>query len=266
MKYIIFTLFALISFNSQAIETIKNTIGMEFVKIPAGNFNMGTKDLVDAQLEFPEADENTARDETPAHRVVISKPYLMGKTEVTQQQWLTVMENRPGDTWKKKDWQNYPVGDISWFMAKRFTQELSKLDKNYNYRLPTEAEWEYAARGGNDDVRPAEGDDMQKYAWFIESSNDHAHPVATRKANAFGLHDMFGNVWEWVDDWYSSKTYERNAKQAVDPKGPEKGFSKVKRGGSYHCPMHMMRFAHRGGNKPQQGFVVDGFRVVAEAK
>ena len=251
---------------AMAAKIIKNALGMSFVEIPAGDFMMGTPDLVEAQMEFPDPDDDTAADELPAHKVVFKQSFFMGQTEVTQEQWFKVMENRPGKTWQEPQWQKLPVGGISWYMAQRFTEELTLLDKKYRYRLPTEAEWEYAARAGRQsEMRPHELEKMTEYAWFIDSSGDHAHPVATTKPNAYGLYDMFGNVWEWTNDWYHEATYA-NRPTNINPQGPAKGFAKVKRGGSYHCPGHLIRSAHRGGNRPNQGFVVDGFRVVAELK
>lgn len=265
----LFAPLVLLVFSSTALaapKQISNQLGMEFVEIPSGTFTMGTTDVDEALIEIPEPKPGDVLDETPAHPVTISKAFWLGKTEVTQKQWLAVMENRPGPSvnWEHKEWESLPAVSISWFMAKRFVDELSKMDSEYNYRLPTEAEWEYAARAGSSELRPVPIDELTDYAWFIESSGDVSHPVATRKANAFGLHDMFGNAWEWVDDWYGPKTYTADAR--VDPKGPAEGQSKVRRGGSFHCPLHLTRAGYRAANKPGTGYEVLGFRVVAEKK
>jgi sulfatase modifying factor 1 len=246
--------------------TIENKTGMNFVLVPAGEFVMGLADRDEALMEVIEPKDNELMDELPAHRVVISKPFYMGRTEVTQQQWKKIMENQPGPEafWNRKDWTSLPVVSVSWFMANRFVEELNKIDTEYKYRLPTEAEWEYVARAGSNELRPFSEDELNEQAWFIGSSGDVVHPVATRKANVFGVYDMLGNVWEWVDNWYAADAY-KNAK-LKNPSGPIDGFSKVRRGGSYHCPLHMTRPGYRSANKPGTRYEVVGFRVVAETK
>lgn len=252
--------------SSMASGLIENAHGMKFVRIPAGEFIMGTKNLQEALSEIINPKASEFKDETPAHKVVISRPFYIGKTEVTQQQWLVVMENKPGDAalWDRKDWQQLPVTTISWFMAKAFVRELSKMDSKYNYRLPSEAEWEYVAKAGSPRLRPVTLVELEDYAWFIDNSGDVPHPVATREANAFGVHDMLGNVWEWVEDWYFGSTYTAEAR--IDPVGPRQGKSKVRRGGSYHCPLHMVRPGYRSANPPDTRYDVFGLRVVAEPK
>ena len=142
----------LIATSSVADNNVTNAIGMTFVTIPAGHFQMGIteaeRQTVIDEMEKPDFD--AFKDEQPQHNVIISKAFLLGETEVTQGQWLKVMENKPGpkEYWQHDEWETLPVVSISWNMAKRFTEELSKMDPKYNYRLPTEAEWEYAARAG----------------------------------------------------------------------------------------------------------------------
>ena len=247
-------------------ETVENTIGMKFVLIPAGEFVMGTKDLEAAAMEMSEPDVNKLRDESPAHSVVFEQPFFLGQTEITQAQWLKVMENKPGPekNWQQKNWRDLPVVSISWFMAQRFTEELSKMDKHYHYRLPTEAEWEYAARAGGTGLRPWPLDDLEEHAWFIHNSGDEPQPVATRKPNAFGLYDMIGNVWEWTADWYAPNIYKQGKR--TNPQGPKKGKARVRRGGSYHCPLHLTRVGYRSADDPGKRYSVLGFRVVAEKK
>jgi len=266
-KLVVFNLL-LFSGSLNADNNLSNDLGMVFVNIPAGHFKMGiTEDerqLAIDEMEKPDFDAFI--DEQPQHTVKISNSFLLSKTEVTQRQWLTVMENRPGpkESWQKENWQVLPVVSISWFMAKRFTEELSKMDAKYNYRLPTEAEWEYAARAGNKRLRPVSKDSLNDYAWHFQNSGDVPHPVGSLKANAFGVHDMLGNVWEWVADWYAPKTYIKTKR--VDPVGPEKGTSRVRRGGSYHCPLFQIRPNYRSANTPETDYSVIGFRVVASHK
>ncbi len=239
---------------------------MKFVKISSGSFKMGLDDLTSALMEVPEPKENELKDELPQHDVTISHDFYMAQTEVTQQQWFSIMENRPGPKafWKQANWQTLPVVSVSWFMAERFVEEINKLDKQYHYRLPTEVEWEYVARAGSDGFRSVDIDVLEDAAWFINNSGDVPHSVATRKANAYGVYDMLGNVWEWVDDWYASDAYSKHISN--DPKGPENGISKVRRGGSYHCPVHLMRPGYRGANKPNTAYEVTGFRLVVMKK
>lgn len=267
MKSLPTLLFAMLLSNQlHAGDIIENFLGMRFVNIPAGEFVMGTDDLTSAIMEIPEPETNALTDEAPAHSVVISKAFYLAQTEVTQQQWLKVMENKPGtdEVWQREDWKSLPVVSVSWFMAQRFVEELNKMDDKYRYRLPTEAEWEYVAKAGINALRPVDLEELEDYAWFINNSKDIPQPVATRKPNRFGVYDMMGNVWEWVDDWYAADTYTKEKR--TDPTGPSNGRSKVRRGGSYHCPLHLTRPGYRSANPPATSYEVLGFRVIAEAR
>ena len=246
-------------------EIVENKWGMKFVKIPAGEFRMGLADYESALMDVPEPKENELKDELPRHRVTISQAFHIGQTEVTQQQWLAIMENRPGpkSQWQQENWKNLPVVSVSWFMMERFIEEINKMDSVFHYRFPTEAEWEYVARAGSSDLRPVPLEQLEDYAWFINNSGDVPHPVGSRKKNAFGVYDMLGNVWEWVGDWYAADAY---SKSSIDPAGPAKGVSKVRRGGSFHCPVHLIRPGYRAANRPGIAYEVTGFRVVAEIR
>jgi len=248
-----------------------SSIALKFVSIPAGQFVMGTTDLNAAIADLPDPKAAMIKDETPAHTVVFEKPFQLSQTEVTQQVWLNVMHSKPGpDThWQAKNWQQLPVVSVSWTAANRFIDKLNRQSADTRYRLPTEAEWEYAARAGNAGLRPFSKLEMDEYAWYIHSSNDEIQPVGQLKANDWGLHDMYGNAWEWVADWYSPKTYANraDAKPAVtNPTGPEQGTKKVRRGGSYHCPPHLIRSAYRAADNPEKAYSVLGFRLIAEKK
>ena len=259
---------ALLLTSSHAIADYRNPLEMQFITVPAGEFTMGSRDPDAIAIQIPDGNAAALRDETPAHRVRFPQPFLIGQTEVTQGQWLAVMGNRPGpsELWRQTHWQQLPVVSVSWPMAQRFTEELSKLDPGYHYRLPTEAEWEYAARAGSDGIYPWPEDDIDAHAWFIHNSGDQPHPVASRQANAFGLYDMIGNAWEWTADWYSPDSYANAARQqpAITPVGPAHGKRKVRRGGSYHCPLHLTRVGYRAPDAPDAQYSVLGFRVIAE--
>lgn len=267
MKSLLFFLLAvLLSSPAHARDTIENFLGMRFVSIPAGEFVMGTEDLTSAIMEITEPEPDALADEAPAHPVMISKAFYLAETEVTQEHWFKVMENKPGHdaVWQRGDWRSLPVASVSWLMTQRFVEEINKMDERYRYRLPTEAEWEYVAKAGVNELRPVAIDVLEEYAWFINNSTDIPQPVATRKPNHFGVYDMLGNVWEWVDDWYASDTYTKGKRK--DPTGPSDGRSKVRRGGSYHCPLHLTRPGYRSANAPGTRYEVVGFRVIAEQR
>lgn len=240
-----------------------NQSGTDFIHIPAGQFKMGTKDIDEAAMEHPDGDSKQFLDETPNHPLSINSFY-MGKTEVTQKQWLEVMGTRPGPEkyWLKENWQDLPVVTVSWPRVQDFIAVLNKKDDKYRYRLPTEAEWEYVARDGSEQLRPFEIDELDKHAWTISNSGDVPHPVAQLQANGFGIHDLYGNVWEWVYDWYNPDYY--SASPDTDPKGPEKATKRVRRGGSYHCPKHLVRAGYRAPDFPDKRYSVLGFRLAAE--
>ena len=244
-------------------DTHTNAQGMEFTPLPAGEFLMGTPDPDALAFELPDGDLDRIRDETPAHRVRFDKPILMQTTEVTQEQWLEVMDTRPGPEshWQREDWRRLPVVSVSWHDVQTFVDRLNDLDPQADYRLPTEAEWEYAARAGRQGVRPMPKEELTSHAWYIANSGDRPHPVGTRRANPWGLHDMFGNVWEWVSDWYAPQYYAHSAQ--LNPQGPSGGNLKVRRGGSYHCKVHLVRPGYRSADTPDTAYSVIGFRLVA---
>jgi len=180
---------------------LRNAIGMEFVSIPAGEFAMGCS----------HADDACKADENPSHRVQISKPFEIGKYEVTQAQWVALMETNPSGG----KGETRPVETVSKIEAQDFIAKLNTAGDGYRYRLPTEAEWEYAARAGKDE--PYAGP-LDQVAWYAANSDDETHPVGQKKPNAWGLYDVQGNVREWVSDLYSANYYSNSP--AVDPTGP----------------------------------------------
>lgn len=167
-------------------ETYTNSIGMEFVQVPAGEFVMGSF----------EDEEDKSNYENPIHKVTIEKPYYLGKYEVTQKQWRKVMGDNPSNF----QGNTLPVEQVSWYDAQEFIKKLNRIEDTDKYRLPSEAEWEYACRAGNS-TKYSFGDDesqLYAYAWYNRNSVLKTHPVGQKKPNAWGLYDMHGNVWEWV--------------------------------------------------------------------
>jgi len=237
-------------------EEITNSIGMKLKLIPAGGFLMGSRDK--------EAAHQT--DEGPQHKVLITKPFYMGVTEVTQGQWFSVMGTKP---WSGKEdvaeGDDYPAVYVSWEDAVAYCKKLSTTENNL-YRLPTEAEWEYACRGETTTAYSSGSstEPVKDYVWFHENALDigekYAHLVGTKKANPFGLHDMHGNVFEWCSDWYVSDYY--GSSPASDPPGATTGSFRVYRSGSWFYPASDSRSANRGRDVPSSRYYDLGFRLV----
>ena len=239
----------------------RSATGIELVRIPAGEFVMGS----------PNAELNRDSDEG-RHRVRITRPFLLARTEVTQAQWRTVMGENPSKFGACGD--NCPVENVSWSDAVLFLNRLSDReglrpcyriwggDPSWDrtcvgYRLPTEAEWEYAARAGTTTAYHAgDGEDaLGRAGWYIENPGGTTHPVGGKEANAWGLFDVHGNVWEWVWDRYGS--YEGDA---TDPIGPRSGAYRVARGGSWGNTARNCRAAARGRSGPGFRNINLGFR------
>jgi formylglycine-generating enzyme required for sulfatase activity len=179
-------------------------LSMKFVKVTAGEFTMGCSS----------GDEACKADERPAHLVKITRPFEIGTYEVTQVQWTSVMGTNPSAN--KGD--DHPVEMVSKAEVEQFLSKLNARNDGYRYRLPTEAEWEYAARAGS---KSAYGGTLDAVAWYAENSDDESHSVGMKKPNAWGIYDMVGNVREWVADQYGA-TYYANS-PAEDPAGPPPG-------------------------------------------
>jgi formylglycine-generating enzyme required for sulfatase activity len=181
-----------------------NATDIAFVKISPGGFMMGCSN----------GDIDCNDDERPQHRVQITKAFEIGKFEVTQAQWQAVMGSNPSTT--KGD--DRPVETVSKTDTQEFLTKLNARNDGYRYRLPTEAEWEYAARAGSSESYAGRLDEI---AWYAGNSEDETHPVGKKKPNAWGLYDMQGNVREWVEDLYGSNYYRNSP--PVDPTGPAPG-------------------------------------------
>ena len=179
--------------DSQGVQQeVTNSIGMEFVKIPEGEFMMGS----------PSDEGDRDNDEGPVHKVTIEESYYLGKYEVTQEQWREVMGSNP--SYFKGD--DLPVEKVSWTDAQMFIQKLNEMEGTNIYRLQSEAEWEYACFAGTT-TRYYFGDDESRlgdYAWYLDNLDGQTHPVGQKKPNPWGLYDMHGNVWEWCQDEYHS--------------------------------------------------------------
>jgi len=257
--------FVLLCSRAGLAESWNNSLDMRFVRIPAGNFIMGNSQVDDTAFELPDGDVQSIRDETPAHKVRISRDFWLGATEVTQGQWLKLMGTRPGPSayWRRADWQRLLVVSVSWNDAQRFIKRLNAQEKTQVYRLPSEAEWEYAARAGSTDARPFPKEKLDEQAWYIKNSKDEPQLVATKPANAWGLYDMLGNAWEWVADRYNENYYAHSPD--TDPQGASSGTQRVRRGGSYHCEPHLMRVNYRAANTPDTRYSVLGFRVLRQS-
>lgn len=227
-------------------------LGIEFVYVKGGRFEMGDT--------FGDGDI----DEKPVHEVQVEDFYI-GKYLVTQGQWEKVMGNNPSEFRKGG---NYPVEKVSWHDTQEFIKRLSEKTE-INYRLPTEAEWEYAARSGGKKEKWAGTNsetEIGEYAWYWENSSNETHPVGQKKPNGVGLYDMSGNVFEWVQDWYSNDYHRRNS-PTYNPqcKEFEYGRRKVIRGGMWQSGPMSLRTTGRSSTHPIALHGV-GFRLVLPAQ
>jgi formylglycine-generating enzyme required for sulfatase activity len=226
------------------------------VWVPPGTFLMGS----------PNSEAGRQSIEGPQRRVTLTRGFWMGKFEVTQGEYQQVMGTNPSSfagVWSR------PVESVSWAEATNYCAQLTqqeqtegRLPDGYAYRLPTEAEWEYAARAGTTN-RYSFGDDpdyLECYErlWFIDNANSQPHPVGLTPANAWGLHDMHGNILEWCKDWYG--TYSAGA--VTDPQGPATGTSRIMRGGGWGYGPHNCRSAARNSMSPNSRYYGTGFRIV----
>ena len=191
---------------------VKNGISIDMVRVEAGTFTMGAT----AEMKNPWDDEK------PTHRVTLTNDYYIGKYEVTQTLWQAVMGNNPSEF--KGD--NLPVEKVSWKDCQDFISKLNRITGK-TFRLPTEAEWEYAARGGNKSrgYQYSGSNNLSDVAWYMDNSGDKTHAVGTKQPNELGIYDMSGNVWEWCQDWYG----KYSSSSQVNPTGANSGSYRVKR-------------------------------------
>lgn len=303
----------------------ENSLGMRFVRIPAGTYNMGNDEAVQTlAAAYPHLEPRrlaALQDEAPVHRVHITRAFYLGKTEVTVGQFQHFLQasgyvpesiadgtgghgynagydpatTQRGDAFEGRNprysWQNpgfaqsadHPVVNVTWNDAVAMAAWLSQREGAL-YRLPTEAEWEYACRAGSQQ-RYAGSDDPKSLLrsantfdadaaknwpkWqnqALPGSDGFAFtaPVASFPANAFGLHDMLGNVWEWTADWHGDTYYAHSPTN--DPQGPAQGSVRVRRGGSWHTWALYARCAYRNWNSPETRYTLVGFRLVRELR
>lgn len=219
---------------SSATQTFTaNGVIFKMVRVEGGTFTMGATS---------EQGSDADSDESPAHRVTLSS-YYIGETEVTQALWEAVMGNNPSN-WKGA---SLPVENVSWEDCQNFIRELNRMTGK-SFRLPTEAEWEFAARGGNKSqgCKHSGSNAIDKVAWYDGNSGGKTHEVRTKSPNELGIYDMSGNVWEWCQDWKGS--YSSSAQ--TNPTGPSSGSIRVLRGGSWNSLARSCRVSFRYSNAP----------------
>ncbi|MCI5146052.1 MAG: hypothetical protein D3923_11100, partial [Candidatus Electrothrix sp. AR3] len=222
---------------------IESLAGMELIRIPKGCFQMGS----------PLEEKDRSEDEGPVRKVCVDE-FQIGKHEVTQKEWREVMGENPAHF---KEGDDHPVEGISWVQVNEFIDKLNGATK-MQFRLPTEAEWEYACRGNRRNTYC--GGDHTNLAWYEENSGAGTNPVGSRQANGFGLYDMSGNVWEWCGDWYQEGFYKVGPQD--NPLGAPSGSERVVRGGSWMHGSKELRGGNRGKNAPTNSGADLGFRLV----
>ena len=223
-----------------------NGVSFTMIAVEGGTFNMGA-----TSEQGGDADS----DEYPVHSVTLSD-YYIGETEVTQELWEAVMGSNPSDFSGNPQ---RPVEMVSWNDCQEFITKLNELTGK-NFRLPTEAEWEYAARGGNGSqgYKYSGSNTISDVAWYNGNSGSETHNVKTKSPNELGIYDMSGNVFEWCEDWYGG--YSSGSQ--TNPTGPSSGFFRVLRGGSWYSNTKACRVSNRSNDSPGSRYSRYGFRVV----
>ena len=223
---------------------IAHNVMIEMVRVEGGTFTMGAT---------AEQASDAFSDELPTHKVTLS-PFLIGKYEVSQTLWLAVMGENPS----VNTGINLPVDNVTWNECQTFITKLNELTGK-NFRLLTEAEWEYAARGGNKSkgYKYSGSNNLGDVAWYIDNSNNTSHAMGTKAPNELGIYDMTGNVMEWVSDWKGS--YPSGAQ--TNPTGPDSGTYRVNRGGSYGNVERLSRITNRNSIDPNMSSKTMGLRL-----
>ena len=221
---------------------------MDFVLVQGGAFQMGS----------PDSDSDAYDDEKPQHQVMVRDFYM--SQLVTQKMWLHVMGDNPSCFEGRGE---YPVESVSWNDTQKFLAKINAKNPGMNYRLPTEAEWEYAARGGqlSSGYKYAGSNNIGEVGWYIDNSDIKTHPICGKQPNELGLYDMTGNVWEWCDDWYELDYYKNSPSNPCPPTS----FYRVVRGGCWNNDPENCRLAKRYRFNPAFGNGTIGFRIVFDA-
>lgn len=232
-------------------------VSFDMVYVKGGTFLMGATEEQGADYD---------NNELPVHSVTLSD-YYIGKHEVTQKLWTAVMGNNPSNFKEKEIGDNYPVENVSWNDIQAFIIKLNELTGK-KYTLPTEAQWEYAARGGveNQGYKYSGSNDIDEVAWYWENSKERyppafpTSPVGTKEANELGIYDMSGNVWEWCQDWSG----DYNSEAQSNPAGPETGSFRILRGGGWALIEKHCRVSYRCGSEPGNRGSCYGFRIALQ--
>ena len=248
-------------------EVVVGPAGIEFVRIEPGTFTIGRFQPACPEYDtvagwtpsdYERCEALVARDARPGVTATIDQPFYMGRYEITQAQWQRVMGTNPSLFQGNRvdgDSGMHPVDQVTWADAQAFIQRLNLLDPEASYRLPSELEWEYAARAGDHTARSWA--DLRAQAWISNTDKGTTHPVGQKTPNAWGFYDMLGNVWEWVEDYYDGAPH-------LSPESPATGTVRVLRGGSFLSDVkNATPFSRAAG--PGNGFDV-GFRVIRDAR
>jgi serine/threonine-protein kinase len=245
------------SLSRPALSSVTNLVGIKMVLVPAGSFTMGS----------PNSEAGREANEGPRHSVVIRKPFFIGAYAITQGQYKRVMGHNPSHfDIKHHGSEEHPVEMVSWDDARAFCKWLTALDTELMdgqfYRLPTEAEWEYACRAGCQETYSFGEDEtrLNSFGWFRDNAEGMTHPTGQLCPNPWGLYDMHGNTWEWCLDYYKGAYPEERERE--NPRGPRLGRFRVLRGGSWYNEARFCRSAHRSRHLPGEKSRLIGFRVV----
>ncbi len=233
------------SATNHSLRLVETLAGIELVLIPGGRFEMG------------DSGGDGSENERPAHTVTLSAFYL-GRVPVTQGQWLRAMPDNPSSFQRG---ETYPVEQVGWGDVQAFVDLLNRAGSGH-FRLPSEAEWEYAARSGGRRERYAGSDTLEEVAWFEANSRGATHPVGQKKPNGLGLHDMSGNVWEWCLDRFDPVAYHQHP--PMNPVWTLEGQDRVIRGGSWNLDAWSARCTRRFGYPPEFAGPALGFRLLME--